>query len=296
MAGVFVLALSASLVGVAIWLGGYSVPRNTYVVVSHGSVSGLNAQSTVYYRGVAAGTVDSIKFDSHDVRNILIRIEVNKSIPITKGTYATLRPQGVTGLSFIELNDKGKNRQPLPTSEQHPGRIPMHPSLLSSILGQGRQILSQANTLTQHLNQLLDTRNIKRVNSILANTQTAVRHLNELEVRADKSLKGMPELSQHAEKTLSHIDGLIDNVNNTSDEVRHMAKRVGKLTGAGQQVSRTMLTRTLPRLNKLLSNLQDTSQNVRRLSNMLEQNPQSLLLGKSPPAPGPGEPGYKEPQ
>lgn len=296
MAGLFVLTLSAALVAVAMWLGGYSVPRNTYIVVSHGSVSGLHAQSTVYYRGVAAGTVDSIKFSHSNIRDILIKIEVDKSIPLTKGTYATLRPQGVTGLTVIDLNDSGKQPQRLQTSAQNPARIPMHPSLINSFLGQGRQILSQVNTLTKRMNKLLAPRNVERVNNILASAETATKHLNELEERADKSLKGIPALSQHADRTLTRIDQLVDNVDRTSDEVRDMAQQINHLTGSGQQVSHTMLTRTLPRLNKLLSNLQDTSWHVRNLSDMLERHPQSLLLGKQPPAPGPGEPGYKEPR
>jgi phospholipid/cholesterol/gamma-HCH transport system substrate-binding protein len=42
--------------------------------------------------------------------------------------------------------------------------------------------------------------------------------------------------------------------------------------------------------------LQLTTAQVKKVSGLLEQNPQALLYGPQASEPGPGEPGYREPK
>jgi phospholipid/cholesterol/gamma-HCH transport system substrate-binding protein len=75
-------------------------------VVARSGVPGLAVKAPVKLRGVDVGTVEEIGFDPADMRRILVRIDVDKAIPLTRGTYARLGYQGVTGLTFIDLDDR----------------------------------------------------------------------------------------------------------------------------------------------------------------------------------------------
>ncbi|MCI0734097.1 MAG: MlaD family protein [Methylococcaceae bacterium] len=141
LTGLFVLTLGSALVAASIWLGHYGEERDVYLVVTQSSVSGLNPESTVLYRGVQVGKVSAISFDPMNSRNILVRIEVDKGLPITLGTYAMLRVQGLTGLAQIELGDSGENQQPLLTNNANPAQIPLQPSLIDKLADSGGNIL-----------------------------------------------------------------------------------------------------------------------------------------------------------
>jgi phospholipid/cholesterol/gamma-HCH transport system substrate-binding protein len=102
-------------------------------------------------------------------------------------------------------------------------------------------------------------------------------------------------LSTDARKTLSHIDSLTNDLHDLTKEVKALSFKANNLVDTGKAASDDIVQSTLPKVNDLLTELQATAQQVKRAASLLENNPQALLLGPKP-TPGPGEPGYKEPQ
>ena len=303
LTGLFVLVLGAALIAITIWLGHYGEERDTYIVATQGSVSGLNTESTVIYRGVDAGKVAAIGFDPKDPKTILVRIEVNKGMPITHDTYARLRVQGLTGLAQIELNDTGENPTPLITSKQHPARIPLLPSLVDKLSDVGGNILLHADELMASLTDMLNENNRGRIQRILANMETATGQLAGLEERMDEAYAAVREASEDVQgasakavKTLSRIDETAGDLRKLTRQIQAFAENADTLTATGKIASEAVMKTTLPRLNALLEDLQLTTAQVKKVSGLLEQNPQALLYGPQAPEPGPGEPGYREPK
>ncbi|MGR8935316.1 MAG: MlaD family protein [Gammaproteobacteria bacterium] len=309
LTGLFVLILGTALVTISIWIGQYGEERDVYIVVTQGAVSGLNPESTVLYRGVQIGKVTAINFDPQDARNILVRIQVEQGLPITHGTYAELRMQPLTALAQIELDDSGKNPQPLTTSRANPARIPLQPSLLEKLSKSGEEMLLHAQELLTRLNDLLDDENRGRVSIILSNMETASGRLAVLEERMDKAfarvdeaavkVKGAGEEVKAAgakmQKTLNQFDAVAGKLGELTGHVQILAENANALVLSGRSAADAMTESSLPHLNALLQELQTTSAQIRNVSGLLEKDPQMLLYGRRPPAPGPGEPGFQEP-
>ncbi|TAN50062.1 MAG: MCE family protein [Methylococcaceae bacterium] len=285
LTGLFVLVLGCALLLMALWLGQYGKAYNVYVVTTQNAVSGLKPESTVYYRGVEAGKVTQMGFDPKDVRTIQVRIKVGKHIPITNKSFAKLRVQPLTGLAQIELDNAQGDAQPLQTSEVNPATIPLHPSLMDHLTDSGRDMLGQTEQLLVRLNDLLKDENRERVHHILGNVETVSARLIKLEDRLDTALTGLPALSGDARRTLGHIDELVVDLKETSRRLR----------GFGELGDSLMQT-TLPRLDSSLGELQDTADQIKKLARHIDKDPQALLLGPAPAAPGPGEAGYPQEQ
>ena len=130
-AGIFVVVLSLLLLGLASWLTRDTGKRDIYEISTRETVTGLQPQAPVRYRGVDVGKVDTIGFDSKTPGNVLLRLEVDSAAPITGDTFATLGFQGVTGLSFVQLDDTGKQSTRLVPNDEAPPRIPLRPGLLA---------------------------------------------------------------------------------------------------------------------------------------------------------------------
>ncbi len=100
------LALAVLLAGVALWLTRDRHEYQLYELSTSDTISGLQNQATVRYKGVAVGKVTDITFDDVQKGNVLIRIAVDSKAPVsTTGTYAMLGYQGVTGIAHIQLDD-----------------------------------------------------------------------------------------------------------------------------------------------------------------------------------------------
>jgi phospholipid/cholesterol/gamma-HCH transport system substrate-binding protein len=126
-AGLFTLTSVAALVAASFWLtrpgGDERVP---FVIVSDAAVSGLAEQAPVRYLGVEVGRVERIRLDPARPRRVVIRISVDPAAQVTDRTYAQLDTQGVTGRSFVRLQEEdGIEGRPLATDPRSPTEIPL---------------------------------------------------------------------------------------------------------------------------------------------------------------------------
>ena len=296
MTGLFLIALITASIAVIFWIGAINQERNHYVISTQASVSGLNPESTVFYRGIEVGKVLKIGFDPTDSSTILVPIEVDKSIVLTKSVFATLRLKGVTGLTQIQLEDSGTFHEELVPGDDPALRIPLVPSMTDRLMDSGEELLRKADHLMVRLSVLLNDENEKNISVILSNLKVLSDKLADLQKNVDKALIGIPALTKDARVTLKNIDGLTSDLKGLTKEVNNLGLKAGILVESGTTAADTLTQSTVPKLNKLLTELQATTQQIKRVAIMLENNPQELLLGPDQRDRGPGEPGYKDQQ
>ena len=136
----------------------------------------------------------------------------------------------------------------------------------------------------------------KNIGDILGNLKTLTNKLSDLQKNVDKALVGIPGLTTDTQKTLARINALTDDLQELTREVQKLSIKTGNLVDTGDTVGDLLIQKTLPKFNKVLTELHSTAQQVKRTATMLDNNPQSLLLGPDKHDSGPGEPGYEEPK
>ena len=292
--GLFLIIFVAAVTALIYWIGHFERERNIYVISTRNSVSGLNPESTVFYRGIAVGKVIKILFDPNDTGIILVPIEVDKNIVFTKGVYATLRLKGVTGLTQIQLEDSGTISAVLPPGDNPLLRIPLVPSLTDKLMNSGEELLHKADHLMMLLSSLLNDENTRNIGGILSNLEILTGKLSGLQKSIDKALTGIPALTTDTQKTLAHINALTLDLQRLTNEVHDLGIKAGNLIETSDAAGDLLMQKTLPKFDKLLTELHSTSQQVKRTARMLDNNPQSLLFGPDQNNSGPGEPGYEE--
>jgi phospholipid/cholesterol/gamma-HCH transport system substrate-binding protein len=305
-AGTFVLVVASLLVALAVWLTRDSGERDVYELSTREAVSGLQAQAAVRYRGIDVGKVLSIGFDPKVPGNVLVRIGVDKGTPVTRSTFATLGFQGVTGLSFVQLDDTGTDMVALVPNEANPPRIPLKPGLLAKLTEQGEKIMAQVEQATTRLNALLKDDNQKALVGAVTQMGDAAASVNKLALRLDDTVvRRVDPLMADMGKTLSSARNAADqigetaaNFNKTVDRLNAQDGPIDRLADGAATLSHAAETfgaATLPRVNRVT---EDTARAMRRLSrtvNGINDNPQSLIFGNGSPQPGPGEPGFVAP-
>jgi len=313
-AGIFVLVVAAMLIGLAVWLLRDTTSTVAYEMVSDTAVTGLQPQAAVQFKGVAVGKVATIGFDPEDRSKVLVRIEVSPDAPITRFTYATLTFQGVTGLSFVQLDDPGGSNQP-PVPGPHGGvpRIPLRGSTLGQLTDRASDLLSKVETATDNINQMLGSTNQAALTDALKQIGGAAKALNQLATDTDKTIRvqfgpgraDVPALMRQATGTLKSLEGASTKASATLDEINAAAidlrHGVGTLTGKDGTIDRlsdsitTVNTVTLPRIQGMTEDASHAFRRFDRVLDAIDQNPQSLLYGEGAVAPGPGEPGFTAP-
>lgn len=305
-AGIFVVVVTALLVALAAWLTRDTGERHIYEISTRETVTGLQSQAAVRYRGVDVGKVAAIGFDPKAQGNVLVRMEIDRQAPMNRDTFATLNFQGVTGIAFVQLDDSGKPAPPLPPNDQDPPRIPLKPGLLAKLQQRGEAILDQVETATQRVNQMMGDANQRRFASALANLDTAAADASRLTRRLDNtvSTKVDPALAEAA-VTLRSVRTSADQIGRTADDFGRTARRLNEKDGPIDRLAQgsealshaadAFNAATLPRINRVTEETSRAVRQLRRTAGAIGDNPQSLIYGNGPIKPGPGEAGFSAP-
>jgi phospholipid/cholesterol/gamma-HCH transport system substrate-binding protein len=298
-AGLFVIAVAVLLLVLAGWLTRDTGVRDAYEISTRESVSGLQPQAVVRYRGVEVGKVDNIGFDPKAQGNVLIKLEVDRDAPVTKDTFATLGYQGVTGLAFVQLDDEGHPAGKLEPQDGHPPRIPLKPGLLQKLSEKGAALLDQADTALARVNQLLGDPNQKKISAALDSIGSAASSVSQLSQRLDNTVQTKldPALAE-AKNTLQSVRSSSDQFGRTAQRLNAPDGPIDNLAQGTQALSHaadSFNSATLPRLNRVTDEASRAVRLLGRTASNIGDNPQSLIYGNGPTPPGPGEPGFTPP-
>ncbi|MXS84806.1 MCE family protein [Nitrosomonas sp. HPC101] len=289
-AGLFVLLLGIAAVTAVKWFSRDNINHDHYSLISvGGSVSGLNPEASVRYRGVNIGKVEEIYFDKENIRNIIVRIAVNSHVALPKNIYAQLASQGITGLTYIELNDDIAEGETGYLEKE--ARIFLRSSLIKTLSDSLEEILKNSNTVIKQINSLLNEKNQTHIGNILSQLEQAVQSYNKLTGQFQDSLQTLPQLTSEFTSTFRQTRQVMENTSQVLQKLNQQQGLVDNLTHGSLE-----MTHTLASLNKTGQAVTQSTRKLNQLLNLLEENPQSLVFGKPPASPGPGEPGFTPPQ
>jgi phospholipid/cholesterol/gamma-HCH transport system substrate-binding protein len=300
--GLFVLVLGAALLAGAWWLTGGTFKRGVpYNVTTEESVAGLSPGSSVRLRGVEIGQVDHIDFDPANRRVVRVRITVTPRAPLMVGTFAMQKSMGISGSDYIELNYPDAATRALETSVWSPTRIPMQRSGLSSLTDSGGQLFQTATNTLQRIDAVLTPETTHHIAQLIAHADETVTKFDAMADDLRPAIKRFPALAARADDllrttqtTIHDADSLVVQVRarvDTLDAVRDAAHDAGQ---AVRDIDRALLSDALPRIDTLADRLSRNSDSLDELLHELQDQPQSVIYGLPPRAPGPGERGFHE--
>jgi len=299
MAGMFVLVVTALLGVLAIWLMRDNTERHFYEMSTSETISGLQPQAAVRFRGVPIGKVELIGFDAKVKGNVLIRVSIDANAPVSKSAYATVASQGVTGLGFIQLDDNGESTEQLTPNDDDPPRIPLRQGGIDKLLSKSESILNEVEKAGQGLNKLLSDENQQAANTAVLQLSEAAASINRLSKSLEPTVASLPkmtqDLSRDARATLQSVKTVTDEVSVTAKRLNEKGGPLDKLAEGGEALAagvQTFSTATLPKLGDVADETARTMRQLRRTVNAVDDNPQALIFGNGPPVPGPGEPGF----
>jgi phospholipid/cholesterol/gamma-HCH transport system substrate-binding protein len=305
--GAFVIVLSVAMIGGALWLSSgkyYRKAYDTYETYMTESVSGLNRNAPVRYRGVDVGRVRTIMLAPGNVEQVRLTLDVERGTPVKEDTLATLRTQGLTGISFVELSAGRRDSLELRALPGQPYPvIASAPSLFERLEIGTPVLLANLARTTDNLNALLDEPNRRALAATLANLAVLTRTLAERSSAIDATLGNAARTLDNAARVTAELPPLVQRFERTADALERMA---GEVAAAGTSArgtidsarstldgSRADLTQftgtTLPEVREMVGELRALTATMRRVVEDVERNPGVLLQGPRPARRGPGE-------
>lgn len=302
LAGLFVLLLTVAAAVTAIWLGRKDITYEPFVLVSKYPVAGLSVQSQVRYQGMAVGQVQGLSIDQSNPGVIRVQIGVLPDTPITKGTWAEVATQGVTGISNIDLRDAGEQPERVTSTLADLYEIPVRPGFFQKLQSAGVGMLEDGEDVLDDLRKFITDENAERFALLLQNAEKLSENLNQSVVTLRPTLDALPGLISKLDQTLTNFDQagadvkrLAQSAQSTIDQLNSPTGPLALATQSLSQLQRSaaqLQSSTLPEINRMISDISAASRSFTGAARLFEQSPQSVLFGPPPSKPGPGEPGF----
>jgi phospholipid/cholesterol/gamma-HCH transport system substrate-binding protein len=297
--GGFVVLMSAVLITLGLWLGADISPKvyRQYDALFNESVSGLNVNAPVKYRGVDIGRVSRIQLSPENLQQVRVELDIESHIPIKADTLAMLSTQGVTGIAYIELEGGSTLAAPLAPDES--GRNPTlqtKPSLFTRIDDAMSEVFGTLSMLSKDVNLLLNDENRESVRTTLHNLvglskvigehsddfAAVISHASTFMSNAEQASESLPQLMSELEQALNEF-------NQTATVVRNMSQNADTMLGDIHVELNRVLGTSGPEINTLIERINTLAEEMSTLSRKITREANPLLFRPTLVKPGPGE-------
>lgn len=260
LVGTFVIVFTMAIIVFILWVSriGFSHNVQEYDMYFSGSVTGLKEGGTVHYRGVPVGIVESIAIDPTNVEKIRVTVSIGGDVAIKEDTYASLEFQGITGISYIQLNG-GTRRAPRLRPQPDTPRpvIPTRSSVFEEVSASLPTVLHQISKTFEEIRTLIDEDTRKAFSESLKHIHAITKDLapgKEGDIR-------------------EFVSGLKEGMH----DIRSAAQELRDLLKENRPSIYNFTTTGLPALSQFLTEGKDTLEAIRRISDALERSPSRFL-------------------
>jgi phospholipid/cholesterol/gamma-HCH transport system substrate-binding protein len=297
LVGLVSLLLFIGVIVFVVWLARLQFNNQyaTYEVDFKGPVRGLSSGGEVYFNGIKVGDVTKLSLDKLNPNRVIAMIRTTADAPVRVDSTASLEPQGITGVNYIQIT-AGTINKPLLKDVTPADQIPVihaQSSVLEGLLEGGGDVLTRTIQTLDRVNQVLSDKNIDNFSATLANLKTDTAMIGDQRTMLadlDTTIKSLQDTSEKigklsdntnqivggdGRKVIANLNGAITDLRATSQEIRTV---VAGLQGPATQFATT----GLPELSRTITTLQTTAEDLDRVVNQVERNPRALLT--KPPA------------
>ncbi len=312
--GAFTLMVVMAGFAFVFWMGKLEWDRSYYYydIVFDEGVAGLNQSAEVRYQGILVGEVRAIGVDQA-TQNVVVtvRVSARDDIRISDQTRASLEFQGLTGLSYIELQHDTSmdgTGEPLPRVTSITGARPVIASQSSSIQALFASVpaaIDTAKRLMEDLRTLLNPQTRADIQNIAGHLETVTRAVAAREAEIDSTMRSIAELTESSAATAREIELLardlrqatqnlnallsgetaatIETLNDTAASIGDLARRAEMVVRDNEDAINTFTTQGLAQLGPFVSETRQLVTSLDRLARQLEANPSGFLFGDSRP-------------
>lgn len=257
--GLFVAVGIGIILLITIWLGvtRYFEKGNYYVTYFNESIQGLDRDSPVKYRGVTIGRAAKIGV-APDSELIEVALKIETVLQMGD-KVAQLKPVGITGSMFIELDQQKKDEPDRSPYLSFPTTYPVVASKPSDI-----------SELIQGIDSLLDQLNALDLEGISDKLKVSLENLSQAIVDAN-----VKAISENLNQAITDA-----NVKTISGNINESLETFEKKVLARAESTTARFERHLVITGQ---NLEKATENLNRLLEILSNQPSQLLFGEPPP-------------
>jgi phospholipid/cholesterol/gamma-HCH transport system substrate-binding protein len=287
------LILFVGLVVFVFWLARlqFNQEYDMYDILFTEPVRGLSEGGEVHFNGIKVGEVTKLALDARDPNRVIARVRITSEAPVRVDSRATLEPQGVTGVNYVQITAGTPSKKMLRDTVP-PDEVPVilsQRSTISDLLEGGGTVLSRTIEALDRVNRVLSDQNIRTFTASVSDVQAVTAELRERKqiiADAQRALRSAEAAAAEVTKLAANTNQIVDTdgrraIKDAADaaaEVKAAAADARSMISKLEGPTSDFATNGLPQLTSTITTLQETSESLQRLIDEINRSPRDALL------------------
>ena len=297
LVGLISAILFGALLVFAVWLAGAGFNRNTvvYDILFKGPVRGVSEGAEVHFNGIKVGDVSRIYLDPANSTLVIAEVKLSSDVPVRTDSIATLEPQGITGVNYIQIS-AGSPKAPLLRTATPAGQTPVihtRTDALSNLLTGGGDLIQRSVVALDRVNQVLSEKNIAKVSATLGHVDNVTAELDRRKAiigdaqkmvqDADAALVQVRELAKTSNGVVGQ-DGkrALGRLGDAAGQIEAAAKSLRGMIDDMKGPTHDFAAAGLPQMTSAMASLQRATEHMDQVLSEIENNPRGFI--SKPPA------------
>ena len=282
--GAFCVVAFLGALGFLVWVNKVQFDRefSEYDVVFSEAVTGLSVGSLVQFQGIQVGEVRKLRLDLTDPRLVIAHIRLQGGVPVHVDTKAKLTYSGLTGVATIQLtasNPAGKTLEAIPPAE-YPV-IASERSDLGALMNGGNDVMVSLDRALNRVNALLSEENVHSATQTLKNIDSLSQQLAVSGPRIGAAMDAAAPAIEDMRLAARQVQKAADALSAVLTQMRASLRQVDALTSTVSESAQVLSAQTLPQAGWTLTEVQELSRELRRLTEKFDRDPRQTLFGPS---------------
>ncbi|WP_169974644.1 MULTISPECIES: MlaD family protein [unclassified Campylobacter] len=286
--GLFFVIVVSIAGGFIWWMISYGNNKNeyrSYYILTNDLPNGIKKDSTVKFIGVDAGIVKDIKFASQKDAQIEIELWVAKGLPVKKDSTVVAEIQGITGISYLNIQRGSQNSSLFSDSEKP--YITLEESFFQKIGGKASNLTENIDRTLANINKVLNEENTKKISSILKSIDELAANLNNISANTDingslenlnNTLLEFQILAKNGSKTLENINSFSNNFSNLAIKLENLQRIMEEKIKSGEYDIKDILSSFSQETITTFLEFQKTLKEFRQTLFRLEDKPYEFFF------------------
>ncbi len=211
-----------------LWLGKSNfLVKGLHLNMIVSNANGLSVGDEILYKGLAVGTIQDTKFED---KGISIQLKIEKAPPLPKDSRFVIKSISLLGEMAVEIIP-GTSTQFLSFGDTVYGETDKG---LSELMGQGKQLEAQVDSILKNVNVLSGKETIQNINNLLSSWKKTSESLNVL-INGDlkKATANLKEITEQNKKPIHRVLDTLSrnagNISKTLQDLRFVSTRLDSI-------------------------------------------------------------------
>lgn len=246
--------------------GLFSSSKTYYVIFD--SAEGLYKSNLVAINGVQVGKVADIQLiiEGENLDKIKVTLDINKDIPIPKGSEAILGAEGTGLMGDMLIKVVKNNKEKTILEEGQYLKTGTEVGLIDGLAGSITPVTDNLNTTLENINQLFDfeKKNVQSLNYTIENLNKVLATYGETGVSLNSKINGLGKTLDNLEGFTGALDAKSESLGRSLDNIETLTNNIKDIEIKQTLANLEVATKSL---NGILANMNSADNTVGALLN-----------------------------